>query len=175
MGGLCSHPTGCLAWSVPALEPIGFWVGPGLGEKMVASRRAHASKYPPQLLLPVSLCPCSESQPPAAGSVGDPPIQAGRSDPRSYEVTTFPLGFSRPCVCLWLCMCPPRVEFLPQSYGSLVIKPSCLQSQMLCGHFLPMLDPWTREPDAGLTTVTPVGESLKYNHFPVCGLPTWCV
>lgn len=142
--------------------------------------------WPPGELMPIStlqnycyqcLCPCSESQPPAAGSVGDPPIQAGRSDPGSYEVTAFPLGFSRSCVRLYdlVCALQERNFCFPQSYGSLVIKPSCLQSQMFWGHFLPMLDPWAREPDARLKTVTPVGESLKYNHFPICGLPTWCV
>ena len=55
--GLCSCPVGCLARGIPALEPTGCWVGPGLGEKMVTSRRAHASEYFPELLLPVSLSP----------------------------------------------------------------------------------------------------------------------
>ena len=35
-----------------------------------------------------------------------------------------------------------------------------------------MQDPWTREPDVGLRTLTPVGKPLQYNYSPVCELPT---
>ena len=82
-------------------------------------------------------CPCSESQPPAAGSVGNPPIQAGRSDPGSYEVTTFPPGFSRPCMCLYDLVCALQEWNL----FSPVLWKSCDQTQlpsnqMLWGHFL---------------------------------------
>ena len=34
-----------------------------------------------------------------------------------------------------------------------------------------MPDPQGEEPD-GLRTLTPVGEPLQYNYFPVCGSPT---
>ena len=36
---LCSHPVGHLVWGIPALEPAGCWVGPGLSVKMVNSRK----------------------------------------------------------------------------------------------------------------------------------------
>ena len=42
--GLCSCPVGCLAWGIPALEPAACWMGPDLGKKVVASRRAHTNK-----------------------------------------------------------------------------------------------------------------------------------
>ena len=41
----------------PTLEHIGCWVGPGLGEKMAASRRAHANEHLLELLPTVSLAP----------------------------------------------------------------------------------------------------------------------
>ena len=53
--GLCSCPVGCLASGVPALEPTGCWVGPDLGEKIAASRTAHANEYSPEVLPPMSL------------------------------------------------------------------------------------------------------------------------
>ena len=59
---------------------------------MVASRRPQANDYSLDLLLPgflslalVTAAPLSPT------SVRDPPILAGRSNPASYEVTTFPL------------------------------------------------------------------------------------
>ena len=53
--GLCVCPVGWLAWGIPALEPTGGWVGPGLGEKIVNFRRAHAKDYSPELSPPMSL------------------------------------------------------------------------------------------------------------------------
>ena len=35
-----------------------------------------------------------------------------------------------------------------------------------------MPDPQARQPDVGLRTLSPVGEPLQYNYFPVCGSPT---
>ena len=43
------------------------------------------------------------------------------------------------------------------------------------GLFLPVLDPQAWGFDVGLRTLTPVGESLEYSYFLVCGLPTWQV
>ena len=54
MGGVCFHPAGCLT-SIPVLELAGYWVWPGLGVKMVVSRRAHASQYSLRSSSPVSL------------------------------------------------------------------------------------------------------------------------
>ena len=58
--GLCSHLVGCLAWSVPSLEPAGCWVGQDLGAKMATSRKAHTQENP----LGVNhQCPCPQSEP----------------------------------------------------------------------------------------------------------------
>ena len=57
----------------------------------------------------VIVCPNSEPQLPPLTSAGDPPIQAGRSGPVSYEVTNF---FSLvPGVPKTLCV-PSKVEFV---------------------------------------------------------------
>ena len=54
---LCSHPDACLTWGLPALEPTGWWLGPGLGEKMAASRSTCTNEYSPELPPPVSSSP----------------------------------------------------------------------------------------------------------------------
>ena len=56
--GLCSSPVGCWASGVPGLEPTGCWVGPSLGVKMVASRRAHSNGCP--LVPPPLVCSSPE-------------------------------------------------------------------------------------------------------------------
>ena len=116
-------------------------------------------------------CPCfhSEPQPPPI-SPGDPLRPAGRSVPGSYGVTTLP----------WVpthvksCVCPPRL----QSLSPPVLWSSCDQAQLAfkakCsrGSSSPLPDPQTGEPDMGLRTLTPLRELLRYDYFPVCGLPT---
>ena len=70
-------------------------------------------------------------------------------------------------------MCSLRVESVfPQSCGASALKPHWPQNQMLWGLLLLMPDPQVEEPDMGLRTLTPVGEPLQYNYFPVCKLPT---
>ena len=54
-------------------------------------------------------------------------------------------------------------------------RPTGLQSQMLWGLLLPMPGPQAGEPNVELRTLTPVGEPLWYNYFPVCGSLTWSV
>ena len=49
------------------------------------------------------------------------------------------------------------------------------QCQILQGLLLPMPDLQAWEPDMGLKTLTPIGNSLWYSDFPLCGLPTWWV
>ena len=44
---------------------------------------------------------------------------------------------------------------------------------MLWGPLLPFPDSQAGESDLSLRTLTPVGESLKYNYFAGCGQPTW--
>ena len=55
--GPCPCPDGCLAWGIPTLKPTGCWVGPGLGSKMSASRRAHKDESSLICLSPVSMSP----------------------------------------------------------------------------------------------------------------------
>ena len=54
---MCSHLVGWWTQGDPALEPSGYHVGPDFGEKMVASRKAHASEYSQELPSSVSLSP----------------------------------------------------------------------------------------------------------------------
>ena len=136
-----------------------------------------ASKWwPPGQLPPVSSqylchqCPCPHSEPqlPSA-SPGDPQRPAGRSGPGFYEVTAFSLG---PGIRETLCAPTRSGVCFSQSCGVPVIKshwpskPNALEAPP------PMPDPQTVEPDVGLRTLTPVGELLQYNCFPVCGSPT---
>ena len=169
--GLCSRPVGFLAWGIPVLEPIGCWVGPGLGEKMAASRRAHANECSPELPLPVSFSPQWATAVPCLHR--RPSNTAGRSGLGSYEVTAFFPG----SWCTWDLVCTLQVWSLcslsPMEF--LWSNPIGLQSQILRGLLLPLLDPQAGEPAIWLRTFTLVGELLWHDYFPVCGSPTWQV
>ena len=154
MVGLCSHPVGGSAWGVSALEP-------GLNAKLVTSGSAHSNEYSLGPLPPVSFSH-SETQPLSASSG----LLKGRPGPCSYGVTPLPwvpvhvkpLGH------------PPVVESLSHP----VLWSACTQahwpqSQMFWRLLLPMPRPQAGEPDLGLKTLTPMGEPLWYNYFPVCG------
>lgn len=52
---LCSYCDDCLTWGVPALEPAGIWVRPGIGVKLVTTNRLHPDQYSLLPRLPVSL------------------------------------------------------------------------------------------------------------------------
>ena len=72
-------------------------------------------------------------------------------------------------------LCEPsksRICF-PQSCGASALKPCLFQSQVLLGFLLPVPDLQAGEPDMGLRTLTPVGDSQQYNYFTVCRSPTW--
>ena len=76
-----------------------------------------------------------------------PPPRSGQS---SYKITVFPLGpGAHENVCPYF---PHLVELLQSSSAN-------LQSSMFQRLF-PVLDPQAGEPDMGLRTFTPVGESL---------------
>ena len=97
----------CLIWSIPALDCIGCWVGISLGEKMVATRRAHATKYFPEPLLPLYL---SLQWVTAAAHLCKRPSNTSR------WVWSSLLWFH--CIFPWVllymqpCVQPPRVSFL---------------------------------------------------------------
>lgn len=64
MGGAMVPPYWLfLAWDVPALKDVGFWVGLGLHAKTVTSGRAHTHEYSLGLPPPVSLPLVSHRQP----------------------------------------------------------------------------------------------------------------
>ena len=165
--GLCSYLAGGLAWGVPALEPVGCLVGPGLDAKMAISDRAHTDQYSLGLLPLVSLPPqwtTADSYLPRR-----PSKIIGRPTPGSYGVTAlcWVSVYVKPCAY------PPRIESAsPSPMELLHLRPAGFQSQMLWGFLLPIPDPQAGEGDMGLRTLTLVGEPLWYNYFPVCGLPT---
>lgn len=72
----------------------------------------------------------------------------------------------------WLCA-PFKngVSFSPSPMELLCTSPTGLNARCL-GLFLPVPDPQAWGPSMGLRTLTPVGESLWYSYFPVCGMPT---
>ena len=76
--------------------------------------------------------------------------------------------------CIWkpVCIFQEWVSISPSHMELLSTSPTGLQCQMLWGLFLLMLDPQAWGPDVEFRTLTPVGESLWYSYFPVCGLPT---
>ena len=135
--------------------------------------------WPPGELMPMStpqnyccqcLCPCSEPQLPPPHSAVDTSIPGSSSGPCLYEVT----GFFPVSWCTRDPVCPLQVWSFcfPQSYEIPVIKLHWPSKQIPGGILLLLSDPQAREPDMGLRTITPVGEPLRYNYFPVCGLPT---
>ena len=65
-----------------------------------------------------------------------------------------------------------EISVSPSPMELLHTSPTGLQCQMFCVLFLPVPDPQAWGPDVGLRTLTPIGESLWYSYFPVCGFPT---
>ena len=94
------------------------------------------------------LCPQGELQlllaPPR-----DSPRPAGRCSPGSYQITAFALG---PSVHEILCV---------------LLKSEACMSPGFLGLVFLMPDPWPGEPDTGLRAISPVGEPLLYNYYPV--------
>ena len=78
--------------------------------------------------------------------------------------------------CMWNPVCALQGwNLFPSPVALLHSSLAGLQSQVLWGLPLPMPDPQSGEPDVRLRALTPVGELLQYNYFPVCGSPTWWV
>ena len=130
---------------------------------MVTSWRAHA-EYSLGPLPPVLAPTVSHGQPVSPGEPSRPPSRSGSGfcgvaalGPNTRK-TLYVLSKSRVC--------------FPQSCGAPALEPHWPQSQMLWELLLLMPDPQVEEPDLGLRTLTPVGEPLQYNYFPVCQLPT---
>ena len=68
-----------------------------------------------------------------------------------------------------------RLSVSPSPMELLHTSPAGPQGQVLCGLLLPMPDPQAWEPNMGLRTLPPLGESLRYSYFTVGGLPAWRV
>ena len=118
--------------------------------------------------LPSPLCIATPPTP-----AGDPPILADKSSPVFYEITSF---FSSWCARDPVCTFQKQILCFPQFCGISAMKlhwPSKLDS---LGALPPIArPPQAGEPDVGLRTLTPVGECLWYNYFPVCAQPIQCV
>ena len=159
----------CLAWGVPAGEPTGCWVGPDLGAKVSASRRAH------RWLLPDGYHQCPypqgepESPPPSPRlSPGDAPRLSGESGAGSYQMTALPLV----PVHVRFCMCPLRVKSLfPNPVELVSSSPTDLQNQRLPGS-----SSWCRALDwgawGGARNSHSCGRVSEIEFSPVCGTPT---
>ena len=129
------------------------------------------------------LCPSSELHPPApchpptCAFSEDPPILADRSDPVSYEVPAFSLGFG-----VHETLHTFSKSGFPQSCGTPELQPHWPPEPDLL-RLPPPIDrplpaprrPQYRKPDVGIRAFNLVGKLLCYNCFPVCGLLTWHV
>ena len=115
------------------------------------------------------LCLQGESKPPHISSSRRPSKTAGRFGLVSYQITAFVVGPG----ALEICVHPLRVKALPPS----VLRGSCNQAPYAfkaecsgCSSSW-CWTPRLRGPDTGLRTLTLMGEALKCNHSPACGLP----
>ena len=88
-------------------------------------------------------------------SLKDPSRPGGKPDPGSYKVTAISLSAHET-----LCTAPKSFYF-SQSCGVPATQPHC-----------PIGDSQAGKPDKGFRILTPMGESLWYNYFLVCGLAT---
>ena len=69
---------------------------------------------------------------------------------------------------------PSKCGVSASPWGSPVINPTGLQSQMPWGFLVLLPDPQAGKPDVGLRTFTTVGELLWYYYSPVCeSLSLW--
>lgn len=163
MGGVVFLSCWLLAWALSALKR---WVEPGVGVKMALFNRTHASVHSQ---IPPPPVPSSHSEPqPSPTSSGDSKT-AGRSGPGSHEVTAFSVSW---CAQELVCTLQGWSFCFPPFYGAPAIKPCRPQSQVLWSLILQKPDPKAGDPDMGLRTLSPVGELLQYNYFPVCGSST---
>ena len=146
-------PTLSVLW--PEVSPHWSLEGVGWGQVLVRKWRPLGGPTPmstPQNYRHLCFCPCSEPQL-LPTSTGDSPIPAGRSGPRSCELTAFSLGswYAQDLVCAksGVSVSPSPVEFLQSNTTG-------AESQMLWGLLLPLPDPKAGDPDVGLRTFTPM-------------------
>ena len=116
------------------------------------------------------LCLQGELQLPPA-SMGGSPRPAVRSDPGPYQITPPALG---PGVCeILYASSRSGVSISHSPQGLLKVSPTGLQSLVIWGLVFLVQDFQSGELIMGLRTLTSLGEPLRCNYSPVCGLPTW--
>ena len=150
---LCYHPVCCLTWGFSALMS---------GARFFQNGSLQGSSC--QLLF-------LQQDTTTLHSPKRPSKTTGGPDPDFCGVPAFPWDpvDRKPYVC------PPTVESLsPSPVEHLCSSLTDLQCQMLQGLLLPMSypPPQAWEPDVDPQTLTPVGEPLWYNYFPIWGSPT---
>ena len=166
--GLCSHPVGCLAWGIPALEAYrmlcgarSWWENGGLQEGSCQS------VIPWTTATNVFVPPESHSHPlPLQETLQYQQVCLAQALMRSLLFSLVPGAheiLSAPFKIMSFC--------LPQSCGIPAVKPPWPSKTGSLGAPPPLPDPQAGEPDIGLRTFTTVVEPLWYNYFPVCGLP----
>ena len=102
---------------------------------------------------------------------GGPLRPVGRFGLVSYQITAFAVGPG----ALEICAHPLRVKSLRPSvlWGSCNQAPHAFKAKCSGWFSSWCWTPRLRGPGMGLRTLTLVGEALKCNHSPACGLPTW--
>ena len=153
----------CLAWGILALEPTGYWVGPGLGDndpsKMSAFRWVLLHMFTTSFYVPRQL----HNPLPALETLQDKQVGLAE-DPLLWLLLSWVLVHRRPCVY------SPRVEslFPPVLWSScdqvlLAFKAKCSGGS----------SSWCQTSRLGAqNSHSQWRTSVIYNYSPVCGSPT---
>ena len=150
----------CQCWS---LQAIGW-------DQILVPKKQQISGELTLMNVTWGLChqyPCPHSEPQSSPtSQGDPPRLTDRSGLGSNGV----IALHCLLVHVKTCVYPPRMEFLfpPVLWSSCIEAPLAFKIKCSVGSSSRYQILQTGEPNMGLRTLTPVGESLWYNYFPVC-------
>ena len=141
---------------------------------MAASRRSHANEHFSAPLTPVCLSPqwvtattaCSPPPLPPKETLHDQVVGLAQAPMKSLLFPWFPVHL-KPCVH------PPRVElpFPPVLCSSYDQAPVAFKAKRSGSSTSQCQTSQVEEPDMERRILTPVGEPLWYNYFPVCELP----
>ena len=141
------------------------WVGPRILAKMETSRRAHGNECFTKSLPPVSHSWCLPPQ----ETIPDPQVCRVQAPMESLLCPKTQYMWNLVCSLQEQSFCSSRpVELVHTSLAD-------LQSQMLLNLLVSMLDSPGCRAWHEAHTLTPEGEPLQYNYFPVCGSPIWRV
>ena len=137
----------------------GCWVGPAIGATAPARTGFHAAERAPEY-------GCRQCARPSV-SAAAPALQEALLDPQ--------VGLAQAPVKLLLRLYAPvksEVSVSLSPVGLPKFKPRWPSKSNAVQVCLPGAGPRAGEPDVGLRTLTPVGETLQYNYSSVCGSPT---